>query len=348
MQEDIKRILEIATNAPSGSNSQPWQFKVRGKMVNVIALPQKDHPVLNYRNRGTWIAHGALIENIDIVASSFGYGTEIKIFPDKNQPNITAGIGLVSGLPKADPLFSVVPLRTINRKKYEDRLLDDYQKQELFKSVESHKNIELKFTEDKEQCRSIGEALAVNEIVTLETKRLHKLFFDEIVWSREEELKRKSGLYIKTMELKPPQQAVLRLLENWRVMQFLNQVKFASVIAKDNSRIYSSGAGIGIIVVKNNDEDFLLAGRVMERLWLEATQMRLSFHLITGTMFFWQGIQNDAMNIFSPDHVKIVNDAYNKITKVFNIKQGIIALAFRVGFDGEPSALSSKKPPEIL
>src|SRR3989344_3449973 len=225
MREDIKRILEIATNAPSGSNSQPWQFKVRDREVDVIALPEKDHPVLNYRNRGTWIAHGALIENIVIVASSFGYSAKVSVSPDKNQPNLTARIQLISGLPKADPLFSVVPLRTTNRKKYEDRLLDDYQEQELFESVESYKVIELKFTEDKDRRRSIGEALAVNEIVTLETKKLHKLFFDEIVWSREEELKRKSGLYIETMELKPPQQVVLKLLKSWRAMQFFNQLK---------------------------------------------------------------------------------------------------------------------------
>ena len=53
------------------------------------------------------------------------------------------------------------------------------------------------------------------------------------------------------------------------------------------------------------------------------------------------------MDIVSQNHIKLVNDAYDKITKVFDVKRGIIALAFRVGFNGNPSSLSSKKPPDI-
>ena len=347
-KEDIKKILEIAANAPSGSNSQPWKFKVKDNQIYVIALPEKDHPILNYRNRGTWIAHGALIENIVIASSSFGYEAKVKIFPDLSQPNLTAVIELALGLPKSDSLFSVIPLRATNRKQYEDRLLSDVQKQEFLKSASSFKEIEIKFTEDKEQRRLIGEALSINEVVTLENEKLHKLFFEEIVWSRPEESIKKSGLYLKTMELEPPQQAVLKLLRRWRVMKLFNHLKFAGIIAKDNAKRYASGAGMGIIIVNDRDEDFLLAGRAMERLWLKATQMRLSFHLITGTMFFWQGIQNDTANIFSKEHIEIINNAYNKITEVFNINRGVAALAFRVGLSKEPSALSSKKPPEII
>ena len=72
MEEDIKKILEISVNAPSGSNSQPWCFEVKNNKVNIIMLPEKDHPILNYHNRGTLIAIGALIENIIITASSLG------------------------------------------------------------------------------------------------------------------------------------------------------------------------------------------------------------------------------------------------------------------------------------
>jgi len=297
-QEDIKKILEIAINAPSGSNSQPWKFKVEGKKINVIALPEKDHPILNYRNRGTWIAHGALIENIIIVASSFGYSAKVRIFPDSKQPNLTAIIELIIGLSESDSLFSVIPLRMTNRKPYENKLLTDVQKKEFLSSVSQFKEVNIKFTEDKKKCRSTGEALSINEIVTFENKKLHKLFFEEIVWSSADESTRKSGLYLKTMELKPPQQAALKLLRNWQIMKFFNHLKFARMIAKDNAKIYASGAGTGIIIANDRDEDFLLAGRAMERLWLKATQMKLSFHLITGTMFFWQGTQNNVKIIF--------------------------------------------------
>ena len=96
LQYNIKKIIEVAVNAPSGSNSQPWRFKVREGVIEIIAEPEKDHPILNFRNRGTWIAHGALIENIVILASAFGYKAGVSIFPNKNEKNITARISLIA------------------------------------------------------------------------------------------------------------------------------------------------------------------------------------------------------------------------------------------------------------
>ena len=347
MREDIEKILEISVNAPSGSNSQPWKFMVEDNKITVIALPEKDHPILNYRNRGTLIAHGALIENIVITASAFGYNVKTTIFPSANNLNITAILVLESGLVQSDPLFSMVPLRTINRKKYQNKVLTGSQKKELFDAISQFKDIEIKFVEDIKKRKITGDALSINEIVTLENKKLHKLFFEEIVWTLQEENLKQSGLYLKTMELQPPQEAALRLLRNWKMMKLFNYLKFARFIAKDNSKTYSSGAGTGVIIVEDNDKNFLLVGRAVERLWLKAMQMGLSFHLITGTMFFWQGIQGGNSKIFLREHINIVNNAYNKLKEVFGIQRGVIAVAFRIGLSDKPSTISSKKKPEI-
>jgi len=349
MDKDIKKILEIAINAPSGSNSQPWRFEVKGNKVYVIALPEKDHPVLNYHNRGTWIAHGALIENIIIVSSSLGYYAKVEIFPNPNQTNLTAIIELVMGLSKSDPLFCTVPLRTTNRKKYKDIFLTESQKKELFEPLLLHfKGIKIKFIEDKDERNIIGESLSVNEILTLENEKLHKLFFKEIIWSSKKEFQRTTGFPVKTMELKPPQKIMLKFLRNWQVMKLFNNINFARLIANDNAKIYSSGAGIVAIIISNKDEDFLLAGRVMERIWLKATQIGLSVHPITGILYFWQAIQNNMIDFFSQEHIEMVNNAYEKIKKIFNVNENIIALTLRIGPSADPSAYSLKNSPEII
>ena len=91
----------------------------------------------------------------------------------------------------------------------------------------------------------------------------------------------------------------------------------------------------------------MLVGRAIERLWLKAIQMGLSFHIITGTMFFWQGMQDGNKNIFLKEHVNMIDNAYNKIKEIFGVRQGVVAVAFRIGLSEKPSALSSKKQPEI-
>lgn len=344
-KEDIEKILEIAVNAPSGSNSQPWRFEFKNGELRIIALPEKDHPILNFRHRGTWVAHGALMENIVISSAHFGYKTNFQIFPLPQEPNITTIFKFEKGVPTNDPIFNSIGDRATNRKPYSKKPLSEEYKKFLLDSAKSISNVELKLVEDKRVIQELAEAASVNEIVTLENEKLHTLFFDEIVWTREEEGRRGKGLYIKTMELKPPQRLALKLFKKWKIMKLFNKVKFARAIAKGNSKTYAScGAMIGIIT-EDRDENFINVGRAMERIWLEANHLGLSFHLMTGVLFFYRAIFGKEKDIFNQDHIKLITEAYNKTSKALGVDRGLVGILFRVGYDGKPSALSTKTHP---
>src|SRR3989344_7641460 len=117
-QETIANIIKAGTAAPSGGNSQPWKFEVRGDEVTVIALPLKDHPVLNFHYRGTWVAHGALLENIEIAAAHYGFNAETVIFPVKEGQNVIACITLQASEPKPSVLYDAIARRVTNRKPF--------------------------------------------------------------------------------------------------------------------------------------------------------------------------------------------------------------------------------------
>lgn len=347
MKEDIKNILNISINAPSGSNSQPWRFEVEDHDICVLALPEKDHPVLNFRNRGTWIAIGALIENILIASKEFGYNAKIEPLFSNGNKDLIVKINLENSLTIKDSLFSSIKLRSTNRRPFINKNLDNKQKEDLL-SVSREKRENILFVEESEMLKQVGEALGKNEIVMLENKLLHKLFFNEIVWT-EEESRLRTGLYLKTMELKLPQQIALRVFKYWPVMNFFNKLGLSKSIAKDNAKSYSAAALMGTILVDNNDEDFVMAGRTMQRLWLKATQMGMGFHIITGVPFLWQGMSYGNDKIFSTRHIQLINEAYKKITAIFNIDNNKIpAVIFRVGYGDGPTATSSKKIPEII
>ena len=344
----VQKIIRIAINAPSGSNSQPWKFCVSGNSIDVIALPERDHPILNFRNRGTWVAHGALIENIAISAPAFGYKSRVVLFPDENDKNITARITLDRARKFKDPLFSAIPYRATNRKPYASLPLTIIQKEELMRSEKEVGGGKLFFVEGNEKLSILGRAVSANEIVMMEDKALHKLFFDEIVWTKDEERRKKSGLYLKTMELKPLQEKALNLLKYWPVMNLLNKLGFAKKIASDNTKTYASASLGGIIAIEKKDEAFLEAGRLMERIWLKVTKMGLSFHLITGVLFLWQRINEEDSFVFSPKHSSLIKKNYSEIESSFNVpRDKIIALFFRVGRSDPPTAFSSKKDPVV-
>lgn len=353
-KEDTIKILTYAAMAPSGSNSQPWKFRVLENCIEVVALPHKDHPILNVHNRGTWVGHGALLENLSIASLALGWKAEIRVFPDAQIPDITARITLTQHEPISNKFFEAISKRSTNRKSFqrstllsEDKKIFDAYLQEPVGAAK------LFFVEDVEKIKELGKAIATNEIVMLENKTLHRLFFDEIVWNKREEQQKQAGLYVKTMELASPQEKAFRAFRHWPVMKFANMFGFAEkVIAAENAKNYASCALMGLIAVPDEDYAFIDAGRLMERVWLCATAHNLGFHLMTGVLFLKQSIDYGNLAQLSHNHQILINNSYEVIKNIFfasdRTVSGLIPIMlFRIGKSEPPSAYSSKKLPDI-
>ena len=208
--DHIYKILEAGAQAPSGSNSQPWKFKISGNQIEILALPERDHPILNYRNRGTWVAHGALIENLLIAASHLGYKMDLELPPLNPLSRITAKLTLTENREQRNGLYEAINLRTTNRKPYADSLLTKEQKNGLYEEAKKIGRGEFRLIEDKDKIRALAKASSMNEVILLKDRAMHELFFKEIVWTEQEEKEKRTGLYLKTMELEPPQEKALK------------------------------------------------------------------------------------------------------------------------------------------
>ena len=234
----IKKILEAGTLAPSGDNSQPWKFEMRGDTVRVMNLPQKDNPIFNYKQRGSFVAHGALIENIVIYASAFGYTAEPRIFPEGENSDIVADITLTKKTPSIEPLCPAIFKRATNRKPYTARALTHEERAALTSSVEHISGARLFFIEDAEKIKNLAEAVSLAEELMLQNREMHDYFFHHICWTREEEEKNRSGLFVNTLELAPLQLFIFKLLRYWSVARALGVLGFPKFIARENAKIY--------------------------------------------------------------------------------------------------------------
>src|SRR3989338_3222161 len=137
-KEDILKIIKAGTQAPSGDNSQPWEFKIQGDKVFVYNLPNRDNPILNFEQRGAYIAHGALIENMVIASKYFGYIVDITIFPDQVDQNCTALLVFKGQQDKnsGDDLYKYISQRSTNRKIYQSRPLLENERNILLGSID--------------------------------------------------------------------------------------------------------------------------------------------------------------------------------------------------------------------
>jgi nitroreductase len=340
----IEKIIEAGNEAPSGGNSQPWKFIVKENAVEAVVLPEKDHKVMNFKNRGTYVAHGALMENIKIASRHLGYEPKFELFPRKE---VSAKITFHSPgtEKKATDLYHAISERHSNRKSYKIDPLSKEQKAYLFQEVSTFPQCELVFVEGSKISQA-AENLALDVSLSLQNPVLHELLFHEIIW-KEEEQKHRHGLYIKTMEVAPPKAVVFKLLKNWKILQFFTKLKVPQKIYEENTATMSSAGLFGAILVEDSDENFIHAGGLLENIWLRAAKLGLGFHLTTGLLFLWQRAHSGEAAVFSENEREILNKAYQNLKEIFQVKNKIIALTFRIGQADPPSASSYKKPPEI-
>jgi Nitroreductase family len=365
-REIIQEIIEAGALAPSGSNSQPWSFEVAADgTISLIAYPEKDHAVMNIEYRGTWLAHGAVLENMRVAAAAQGIALTVSLFPDAAQPNKVASITLgAEGSAASDPALAqlarlkpAIAARTTNRKPYPATALST----EDLKAIESagdhigaEGSIKTFWITDQEKIKKMGAASATTEILMLENKDLHKLFFEEIVWSRDEEKQRGGGLYIETMEVPPPAKVMLKnVFRRWPLMQIANVLHIPRAIAKGNGMIYGSAPLSGVIAIRGvksaEKNKFVEAGSVMERIWLTATERGLSMSLITGVLFLRERIKNTGIEGLSPYHAERIEKSYREIQEAADAgDEDMMVCAFRIGKGGEPTARSEKKAPHIV
>jgi len=342
-KEIIKKIIEAGNLAPSGGNSQPWRFIVENDSIKVIALPDKDHKILNIKNRGTWVAHGALLKNFKIAAENFGFEPVIELFPEMH----------VSAIVKFKPadtdnkteLYEALFNRHSNRKPYDKEPLPENDKKYLQEGIHDFPQCELVFVEG-EKIKKVAENVSYDTVVSLQNRLLHKHLFDEVLWN-EEEQHSKGGLYFKTMEMAPPKSTVFKLFKMWHINQFFGKIGFRKKILEETSRKMGQSALWGAITVNDEDINFLHAGGLIQDIWLRATKLGYSFQLVVAIAFLWQQANFGNRNIFSHHDLNMIENAYKNLKEAFGVKDRIIALMFRIGKSGPPLAVSHKRPPQI-
>lgn len=348
-RETITKIIEYGICAPSGDNSQPWRFEADESIgkINIYNIPGKDNPILNVRRRGSYIAHGALIENMLIAASQMGFSADLKICP-RGISDLIATIAFLPAKPKNEPLFPFIKERTTNRKTYKNIPLSEAEKEVLI-AAGAIAGCELKLVENKEMMKSVADAMSATERIALETKELHKLFFESVFWDEAKNERGESGLYIKALELPPPARLIFKIIKNWPVMKIFNMFGFNKLAAKGNAATYASAAAHGAVIAENKDESFVPAGRSFQRIWLEATRLGFAFQPVVGTIFLAQRVESREADLFNKKNSEFIREAAQKISFAFDISaEKIAAMIFRIGRADPPGARSKRKPPEII
>lgn len=343
-ETEIREILQDAISAPSGENCQPWLFEIKDEFLNIFNNPESDQSVYSWGQRASFVANGALIENIFLLAKGRGYQSNIILFPDPANSNHVAKIHfLESTKDDGNNLASFVTERHTNRKPYfKEKIRND-----ILNTLRGLSNSEIKvlIDENLNNIKQLARVGSMNENIMLDNKKLHNFFFSHVSWTKEEDSIKKIGFFIETLELPGPAKLGFKLFSKWeRLAKIKKFINIPSFVAKTNAQVYNSSAAIGIITISNRDpKNYIEAGRVFERLWIFLTKEGISLQPLTGILFMWLKVKEGETKEFSPSQIEKIKEGHDTIRKIFDIPEGqTIALMFRIGKSKPASARSSK------
>lgn len=352
IKDIIKNILEYAVNAPSGNNSQPWKFKVKENKIYIYNVSDGDITPYNFDQKGSYIAHGTLIENISIIALKYGYLANVEIFPDKNNADIIAIVTLDKTGPKKDSLFDFIINRATNRRIYQKTPLKPEHKEEILKIQQEVDNGgKIKLIEDIKEIEKVAWALGLHERLIFENKMIHDIVFSSILWSEKENAEKRKGLYIKTKFPDMPSfmLPVMKIFGNWMFVNIVNKLGLAKKIQKQSAEsCISSSALCAILVDGETNEDYLNGGRLLQRIWLTITKLGLSLQPMTGIPYLARRILIGDLSGFSPEQVELIKRANEEINNAFNEDRKTVLIIFRIGYNSHLPVKTLKLSPEII
>jgi hypothetical protein len=350
MNLPIKEILEDGVRAPSGENCQPWRFVVSGEKVSLFNVPEADMSLYNVHQHGSYIAHGALLENVRLSAQKYGFSTQVYLFPSQADETHVADILFTKCSHDEDALYSAIATRCTNRKDFDGTLLTLEEKSFLKNTAEGLASYgSFMIIDDMARMGALGQALAMHEKVLFENKSMHDFFYDHVLWNKQDEDKA-GGFFIDTLEFLPHQLKAVKLLKHWSILKVMNTLFGVSrAISKDNGKKYAASGSFGVFSMRRNTkEDYVYFGMLLERVWLTATKHGIAVHPCNGTLYLMEYIKHTDGDNLSENQKVDIHEAYRTLTTIIKpTNDETISFIVRLGKAEKPTAVAKRLSPRI-
>lgn len=124
MESIAEQLIPFALRAPSGHNTQPWQFSVNQDSVRIFPDLSRRLPVVDPDDHALFISLGCALENLIVAAAHQGLAASVESFP-ADEPETCLRVRLSeSADDNTDALFRAIPERQTNRGTYDGQAID--------------------------------------------------------------------------------------------------------------------------------------------------------------------------------------------------------------------------------
>lgn len=270
--EQLKFLLNYAILAPSGPNTQPWKFSIKGDEVSLVADLHRSLPALDPSHRTLYLSHGCVLTNLLVAAEHFCFDYDARCLPDGISGEPTASVRFFKkAAPRRFPdLFSEITRRHTNRKSYEQRPIEPEKLQKL-EDYAKGKGFRLNILTSDEEKAKMADILARAQKMQLGNKDLRK---ELAAWIRTNNSKEKDGL--------PGYSFGYSDFESFLGSFIFGTLDMSSSRARVETANMKASPAVAVLSTDTDDKMiWLKAGVVFETLFLMATRMDVRFDLFS-------------------------------------------------------------------
>ncbi|HEX7982244.1 MAG TPA: nitroreductase family protein [Duganella sp.] len=312
----LEQILELARWAPSGDNTQPWRFEILdARRLIVHGHDTRDHCVYDLDGHPSQISLGALLETMAIAASSFGLEMQAARRPEAPEARPTFVVEFAPArLPGADPLADYILPRSVQRRPLSRRPLTPVEKAALTASLPP--GFGVTWLEGGARLAA-ARLMYRNAKLRLTMPEAHQVHRAVIEWDARYSEDR---IPDQALGVDPMTTRLMRwIMRDWRRVEFFNTWLAGTVAPRLQMDLIPGLACAAHFVLTAGQaprrvDDYVAAGRAMQRFWLTATA---------------QGLQ------LQPELTPLIFSRYVREGRVFSGKPGMQARAAGLARQGE-------------
>jgi molybdopterin/thiamine biosynthesis adenylyltransferase len=353
----LERLVTLAALAPSGGNCQPWRFSYGRGVLCCWHDESRSRSFLDFEHRATYVAFGALAENLRLSAASLGVGLSLSAFPDPWVPALLckATLGGEPGAltPEDAGLARQVELRVTNRR-IEKRVPLPPENARALEDIAARSGARLRLVTCPDRLAALGEVLGMADRLRLMSRTMHGEMMREVRWSTAEAANTRDGLDVATMELTPAERAAMRLVSDWSVMAAVREVGGGHGLAAAARKQVAGASALGLLTVRAEAGDvadagakrraYFEGGMAIQRVWLLATKLGLAFHPMSALPYLFARLEDGGGAGFDDQEKRELSDLRGRYQEVLELSGPLVeVMLFRLTIASAPTARSLRR-----
>lgn len=274
----LEQILDLARWAPSGDNTQPWRFEVTGlRQVVVHGFDTRTHSVYDLDGHPSQLSLGGLLESMALAASIHGLRMQARRRPGMPDtlPTFEVDFIVQQGLER-DPLAAVIRQRSVQRRRLSTRQLRASEKAVLEDCLPP--GYRVMWLEGFKSRLASARLMFNNAELRLTMPEAHLVHRNVIEWGARFSEDRMPD---QALGVDPVTAKLMRwIMQSWRRVNFFNTWLGGTLAPRLQMDLlpglYCAAHFVLVADTQPSSiDDYVAAGRAMQRFWLTATQLGL-------------------------------------------------------------------------